>query len=227
MKKIILSLFALVTTLLPLSAQETDLRPSLDIFLHHLENELKSEASPSLVAYFSNCVSSNLNGEEIHYDPEALLQSKGFNKADFMMSLQGFQLAAERDDGSVCFENNLNPLLSESSFLLVKTSALNLRKGPSTSSTVLARLNEGVFEGRIDANLPKLRNENTGFIWVPVRVNVPGMGWVSAYTAQTFIQELGPSAGLRISLAYTDLGWKIIEVVRPELTSENALSSIP
>lgn len=227
MKRIIFSLFALVTILTQLSAQQSDLRPSLDTFLHHLENELKLEKSASLVAYFSNCVSSNLNGVQLHYDPEVLLQSPGFDRANFLMSLQGFQLAAECDDGSVCFENNLNPLFSEGSFLLVKTNALNLRNGPSTSSTVLARLNEGVFEGRIDANLPKLRNENSGFIWVPVRVNVPGMGWVSAYTAQMFIQELGPSAGLKISLAYTDLGWKIIEVVRPELTSENALSSIP
>lgn len=227
MKKIILSLFALVTTLSQLSAQETDLRPSLDIFLHHLENELNSDESIALLACFSNCVSSNLNGEQLYYDPEVLLQTPGFSKSDFMMSLQGFQLAAERDDGIVYFENNLNPLLSESSFLLVKTSALNLRKGPSTSSSVLARLNEGVFEGRIDTNLPRLHNENTGILWVPVRVNVPGMGWVSAYTAQAFIQEIGPSAGLRISLAYTDLGWKIVKVQRPEFTSENALSSIP
>lgn len=227
MKKIILSFIALVSITPQLSAQENDLRPSLDIFLHHLQNEISTKEEPHLLAYFSNCVKSNLNGSEVNYDPEVLLNSDGFNAAALARSLQGFQLAPERDDGMVCFENTLNPLLSERSFLMVNVSALNLRKAPSLNSTVLARLDEGVYEGQIDPHLPKLLNENSGQLWVPVRIKVPSMGWVSAYTVQQFIEAMGPSAGLKISLAYTDLGWKIISVENEAFTSETALSSIP
>lgn len=227
MKKIILSFFALVSITPQLSAQEKDLRPSLDIFLQHLQNEISTKEEPHLLAYFSNCVKSNLNGSEVNYDSEVLLNSEGFNAAVLARSLQGFQLAPDRDDGLVCFENTLNPLLSEHTFLMVNVSALNLRRAPSLNSTVLARLDEGVYEGQIDPHLPKLLNENNGQLWVPVRIKVPSMGWVSAYTVQQFIEALGPSAGLKISVVYTDLGWKIVSVENETFTSETALSSIP
>ncbi len=227
MKKITLSFFALVFVTAQLSAQEKDLRPSLDIFLQHLQNEIDTQEAPHLVAYFSNCVNSNLNGSEVNYDPEVLLSSSGFDSAAFSRSLQGFQLIPERDDGELCFENTLNPLLSEQRFLMVKTSALNLRKAPSLNSTVLARLDEGVYAGHIDPHLPQLMDEQRGLLWVPVRIEIPSMGWVSAYTVQQYIQAMGPSTGLKIRVAYTQLGWKIISVDRAMLTSENALSSIP
>ena len=95
-----------------------------------------------------------------------------------------------------------------SAWFAIKTNGLRLRKLPSSSGTVVALMNEGIYKGMLDGSKPTITEANGDFKWIPVRVEIENKTY-SGYVADPFVSIIPNAKPTSIEVSMTKQGWKV------------------